>query len=166
MKIHFAKSTDLSQLHDEILAACHAVRPIDGQAQMIVEGDGSNVWLTLPDDLPVETRQQIEAIVTNHTPKSATQPNWVQFRSSVGDHEAYLRIASDLRNSAPNVQLTNLLWRVGEDSGLFVEVAQKWAQMVGNVPLTPIEISQLNSIAGACDVPLRLDEQGRMIPSL
>lgn len=167
MRLHFAKSTRLSQLHDEILAACPAVRPVEGQAQMAVEGDSDNVWLTLPDDLSAATRQEIEAIVSNHTPaptpQSQTQPDWVRFRAQIVTQAAYFRlVAGHPQNGVMNTLLVQLLFNVGGDPGVLPEVAQIWNTMQSNVPLTTIEIVQLNAIATVCDIPLKLDNQGRM----
>lgn len=163
MRMHYTRASNLSQLHDEILASCSAVRPIDGQAQMIVEGDPDNVWLTLPDELPLEMQQQIEAIVTNHKPSTKPEPNWAEFRSQVSLHSAYLRLVTGhLQNAVLNDLLVPLLWNVGHDPGTLTEVAQVWNAMQDNVALTESEILQLNAIAQACSVPLQLDEQGKM----
>jgi len=163
MRMHYTKASNLSQLHDEILASCSAVRPIDGQAQMIVEGDPDNVWLTLPDDLSLETQQQIEAVVTNHKPTTKLEPNWAAFRSQVSMHSAYLRLVTEHpQNAVLNDLLVPLLWNVGHEPGTLTEVAQVWNAMQDNVSLIETEIAQLNIIAEACRIPLRVDEQGRM----
>lgn len=162
-KLHYVKANNLSQLHDEILSGCSAICPIDGQAQMSVEGDGNNVWLTLPDNLSPEDLQQVEAIVASHTPKAQSQPNWVQFRAQVSMHSAYLRlVVSHPQNGVLNDLLVPLLWGVGNEPELLPEVAAIWNAMENNVALTETEILQLNAIAAACHVPLRLTESGMM----
>lgn len=163
MKVHYTKASNLSQLHDEILSGCSAICPIDGQARMIVEGDPDNVWLTLPDDLPLETQQQIAAIVTNHKPNTKPEPHWAGFRSQVSMHSAYLRLVTGhSQNVVLNDLLVPLLWNVGHEPGTHTEVAQLWNAMQDNVSLIETEIAQLNTIAKACHIPLRLNEQGKM----
>jgi len=163
MRMHYTKASNLSQLHDEILASCSAICPIDGQARMIVEGDPDNVWLTLPDDLSVESQQQIAAIVINHKPSTKPEPNWAAFRSQVSMHRAYLRLVTGHpQNAVLNDLLVPLLWNVGHEPGTLPEVTQIWNAMENNVALTATEILQLNAIAQACSVPLQLDEQGKM----
>ncbi len=62
-RLHFQKTNDLSQLHDELLRALPALRPIGGPADapslgrgpaatatIAVEGKGDDIWLTVPDD--------------------------------------------------------------------------------------------------------------------
>lgn len=163
MRIHYVVSNNLSQLHDELLANCSSIRPIDEQPTIQLEGNSTNVWITLPDDLSLDTLQQIDAIVTAHTPIEQTEPDWISFRSQVGSHPAYIRLAStNQTNAFLNVQLTTLLWRVGEDPGLFVEVFQLWSLMVANVPLIESEVDQLNAIAISCNMPFYLSNNGTL----
>jgi hypothetical protein len=65
----------LSQLHDEILAALPATRPVerDGQreAVMTVEGRGDTLRITVPDTV---TQAEIDAVVAAHTPRARPRP--------------------------------------------------------------------------------------------
>lgn len=71
-RLHFVKPSNLSVLHDELLVAIPALAPVRdaegiGTPVMTVEGDESNVWLTVPD---TTDEAAIAAIVQAHDPNS------------------------------------------------------------------------------------------------
>lgn len=163
MRIHFVKSSRLNQLLDEILSQCPAVAPVNGIAQLLIEADANNVWITVQDDISVEAQQQIALIVSAHVPTFLPDPDWIQFRSLMSVHPVYMRIVTGYSfNSVLNSLLIPLLWQVGENRQLLGEVAHLWNLMVNNVPLDESEVEQLNSIAVGCNLPLQLNSTGIM----
>jgi hypothetical protein len=76
-RIHFRKSNNLSQLHDEILAAVPALRSVPNPRGDIgadgniykepimthVEGEGDHVWLTVPNGTD---EAALQAVVDAH----------------------------------------------------------------------------------------------------
>lgn len=107
------------------------------------------------------TSEECETIAAEYQAAQTESPDWVQFRAQIVTQAVYFRlVAGHPQNSVLNTLLVQLLFGGGE----LPEVAGYWNAMVSNVPLTAIEISQLNAVAVACDVPLRLDVQGRMMP--
>ena len=67
-RLSYAKVNNLSSLHDELLAAMPALRPVlnasgDREAVMGVEGRGANIWLTVPD---TADEAAIAAVVAAH----------------------------------------------------------------------------------------------------
>lgn len=74
-KLHYVRPNDLSKLHDELLAAIPALRPVPmaahpdhKEAVMTVQGRGDDIWLTVPDDTD-ETA--ITTVVAFHDPLAA-----------------------------------------------------------------------------------------------
>ena len=66
--LHFVKANNLSALHDEILAAIPSLAPVrdsegKGTPVMRVEGNASDIWLTVPSDA---NEAAIEAIIGAH----------------------------------------------------------------------------------------------------
>ena len=66
---------DLSQLHDEILAAVPATRPVTSRGQRVPvmrleQGDGVTS-ITVPDGV---TKEQIDAVVAAHQPRARQRP--------------------------------------------------------------------------------------------
>lgn len=79
MRLHYSIPNDLSKLHDELIAAVPALRPIPDsepnpvtpnalRAVMTIEGLGDDVWLTVPDGLSAEDEAAIAAVVAAHDP--------------------------------------------------------------------------------------------------
>lgn len=90
--------------------------------------------------------------------------NWTQFRAQVSLHSAYFRLVlAHPQNAVLNDLLVPLAWRIGAEPQLITEFAQLWNTMIDNVVLSSEEAEQLNAIATACNVPLALDPEGRMI---
>lgn len=63
--LQFTKVNDLSQLHDELLAAIPALRPVNSAPVMSVEGLGNSITLTVPDNTDAAA---VQAVVTAHNP--------------------------------------------------------------------------------------------------
>lgn len=61
----------LSKLHDELLAEIPEVRPVDGEAVMLVSGDGAHLSLTVPDDAD---EAAIQSVVDAHDPTPPEPP--------------------------------------------------------------------------------------------
>lgn len=68
MELTYVHPHKLSFLHDEILAAVPEVAPVDGQAVMLIQGNGETVTITVPDDLPESVVAAITAVVETHDP--------------------------------------------------------------------------------------------------
>jgi septal ring-binding cell division protein DamX len=69
-RLHYIKPNNLSGLHDQILTAIPALRPVlntrgENEPIMRVEGLGDEVWLTVPD---TEDEAAIGAVVQTHDP--------------------------------------------------------------------------------------------------
>jgi len=72
--LHYQMPNNLSLLHDQIMAGIPALAPVRddegiGTPVMTVEGDGSNVWLTVPDDTD---EAAVQTVIDAHD-ASATQ---------------------------------------------------------------------------------------------
>jgi len=68
---------DLSQLHDELLAAIPGLRPVDGPngypvPRLAVEGEGPTVRLTVPDGT---VEAEVAAVVAAHAPQAVYDPD-------------------------------------------------------------------------------------------
>ena len=97
------------------------------------------------------------------TPEPGSEPNWVAFRTQIAVHPAYLRLVTGHpQNTVLNGVLIPLLFGLGENPSLLIEVAQIWNAMEANVSLTIIESAQLNAVANTFHIPLHLDAQGKM----
>lgn len=83
-RLHFVKPNALSILHDELVAALPALRPVPVGADlrvspvMTVEGRGDDIWLTVPDDADAAA---IGAVVAAHDPAAARPPTPSQARA-------------------------------------------------------------------------------------
>jgi hypothetical protein len=69
-RLEYTYPHDLGKLHDELLAAIPPLRPTTGPggidvAVMLVEGDDTHVWLTVPDNA---NERAIAAVVAAHDP--------------------------------------------------------------------------------------------------
>ena len=75
-RLHYAKAHTLNLLHDEIITAIPALAPIrddagDGTPVMTaVEGKGTDIWLTVPDDAD---EAAIQAVVDAHDATATRQ---------------------------------------------------------------------------------------------
>ncbi len=73
MKLNFERTVHLSKLHDELLAAMPELRPVDDEQPVItVEGDDTEVWLTVPDWVDVAA---VEEVVADHDPTPPEEPD-------------------------------------------------------------------------------------------
>lgn len=86
-RLHYTRTNNLSKLHDELLAAIPALRPIpndDGKLVVVmrVEGRGDDIWLTVPDDAD-ETA--IAAVVDAHDPTPRPVPPTVEERLAAAE---------------------------------------------------------------------------------
>lgn len=64
--LHYTRPHRLSQLHDELLAALPALRPVEGVPVMRLEGIGEDIWIGVPDPT---SEAPVAAVVTAHVPK-------------------------------------------------------------------------------------------------
>jgi hypothetical protein len=81
-RLHYNRPNNLSKLHDELLAAIPALRPVpndDGElvAVMRVEGREDDIWLTVPDDAD---EAAIAVVVDAHDPTPRSVPPTVEER--------------------------------------------------------------------------------------
>ncbi|HEY8342212.1 MAG TPA: hypothetical protein VIK75_04275 [Calditerricola sp.] len=79
MVLKFNRPHHLCKLHDEILAAVPALRPVPGSdgvpvARLLIGGDGQTVEMVVPDDLAPEDLAAIEAVVNVHDPTPPPPP--------------------------------------------------------------------------------------------
>lgn len=64
-RLHYTKTNNLSQLHDEVLAAIPEANPdrdANGNAEspvMRVEGLGDEIWIEVPDGFPEAALQNV-----------------------------------------------------------------------------------------------------------
>jgi hypothetical protein len=63
--LHYVKKNDLSQLHDELIAAIPSLAPTPKGPVMAVEGLGDDIYLTVPDGTD---EQAVAAVVDAHVP--------------------------------------------------------------------------------------------------
>lgn len=75
----FKKRHHLTKLHDELLEAVSALRPVPGpdgepQARLLLGGDGETIEMLVPDDLSPEDIAAIEAVVSAHDPTPPPPP--------------------------------------------------------------------------------------------
>jgi hypothetical protein len=70
-RLTFTRVHNLSQLHDELLAAIPALRPLNGVPQITVEGKDNSIRLTVADNADDAA---ITAVVNNHTPAPPPAP--------------------------------------------------------------------------------------------
>lgn len=71
------QANDLAKLHDELLAAIPALRPVPGarglpQAVMLLEARGNRITLQVPDDV---TETQVDAVLAVHDPTPRAERN-------------------------------------------------------------------------------------------
>lgn len=144
----------LSQLADAIAA----VAPIFGVADL---GDGQYRIDFRPEATP-EQQQDAWAVVANFQP--TLPPDWDAFRIAILTSGAYLRIVTStpiatVLNSAMN----GLLWQLGGNPSLFLDVAQVWGRLAQEAQPTAEEIAELNAIGEATRMPFRLKADGSMV---
>jgi hypothetical protein len=89
-RLHYVKPNNLSQLHDEILAAIPALRPTDEGPVMVVEGLDDDIYLTVPDGTD---EPSIAAVVAAHIPRDPLTPTIDQRERE--EAEAQLLYATD-----------------------------------------------------------------------
>ena len=92
-------------------------------------------------------------------------PDWPQFRQQALLSPAFLRIitASPV-TQALNPALQQFLWQVGGNPAIVGELAAVWDAIATEANPTTAEIDELNGIATQANIPLRLDEQGKLVP--
>ena len=118
-RLHFQIPNNLSLLHDELLAAIPGLGPapntlgiLDSDTEQVelepviaVEGDGSNVWLTVPDDAD---QAAIRAVVLAHDPNSPRIDQTTQRRTKI---EELLAIGRSNWTAAQRNELLELVAR-------------------------------------------------------
>lgn len=82
-RLHFVKPNNLSWLHDQLLAAIPALRPVGAPPAapvpvMTVEGRGDDIWLTVPD---TADEPAIAFIVQAHDPAAVRPPTPTEIRA-------------------------------------------------------------------------------------
>lgn len=78
----YERAVNLSKLHDELLAALPELRPVDDETPvMTVEGDDTEVRLTIPEGVDLAT---IEAVVSAHDAIPLPEPDHLaQFKAEI-----------------------------------------------------------------------------------
>lgn len=95
------------------------------------------------------------------------QPNWSQFRASIGMHSGYLRmVTSHPINGVLNAQLVPLLWQSTDSPRYLLDAMNLWNAIAANVPPTAQEVSAFRSICQSCQMPFTVADSGFLIPVL
>ncbi len=82
MRLRYTRAVHLSKLHDELLAAVPELRPLDDETPvMTIEGNDTEVRLTIPEDVDLAT---IEAVVRAHDATPLPDPDHLaQFKAEI-----------------------------------------------------------------------------------
>jgi hypothetical protein len=103
------------------------------------------------------TQEDIDAIRLGNTDGR----DWTSFRLSLAASPAYRRIVGHNNETLSLLPLlTNLAFMIDADPTKALEFVFVWNQVATIAELTESEISTLNSIATANNIPLHLSESG------
>lgn len=77
--LRFKRPHHLGKLHEELLAAVSALRPVPGPdgiptARLLLSGDGENIEAIVPDDLTQQDIAAIEQAINVHDPAPPPPP--------------------------------------------------------------------------------------------
>lgn len=165
MRIKYTKANNLAQLHDELAAALPSLLPVDGASQLIVEGEGEDIWLTVPDDFT--DKAALDAVVAAHTPQAPKlPPDWSKFFTAALASPAYARVANqtNLEKFRDSLRLEILLSLRPKEVTQYQTLKQLWDKAVtGLLPaLSGAEIAELNQIASDNNMPFSIAADGTM----
>lgn len=141
-QLNYSQPNNLSQLHDEILA----VHP-ELLTTMRVEGQGKDIWLTIPDDADSDS---IDAVVAAHIPRQRPDPgsampfDWAALRLSFEQSEAWERIGDAKPLRAARLETT--LWQFGENPQLLADIQRQWNAAVVAANPTADELDELRML--------------------
>jgi hypothetical protein len=145
----------IARLHQAIAQVC----PIQGIADL---GDGTYRIDFAPEATP-EQQQAAQQIADSGV--IPAEPNWEQFRSLISINSIYIQVAaSHPQNLVLNPLLVALMWRVGEDPRLLLEVMNLWAAMVHNAPISSTQAQTLAQVCQSCNMPFTADDSGQFVP--
>jgi hypothetical protein len=101
---------------------------------------------------------RLTALVPPPVPDAFLSADWPRFRNLILSDDAVERVAKGNPTAWPLMVL--YLTQLSSTPSRGADIAALWTMLESNTPVTPQEVTRINTIAESCDVPLRMNEDG------
>lgn len=109
-RLHYRIANNLGRLHNDLMSAIPTLRPKQGTdgrlvATITLEGNDTDVWLTIPDDVIVDAAS-VQAVITAHNSAPDLVPDVPDFGTDVPDNFVF-QIAAGVVQARQYLQIAS-----------------------------------------------------------